>query len=1038
MSNKVYWRGYEELTNDVEFVKNADKEFNLPAEYDSSNAGTSLENLSNNRRDFLKMLGFGAAAVSLAACEAPVRKAIPFLNKPEEYDPSIANYYASTYFNEGEYASVLVKTREGRPIKVEGNNLSSINNGATSAKVQASVLSLYDTQRYSGPQAAGKATTWAELDKAVSEGLAAAKSAGQKVYLVSETIASPTTQKAIAEFSAATGAMHVQYDPASVDGVLAANQESFGVRAIPAYDFSQVKVVVSFEADFLGTWISPTSFARQFAQTRKLINGKKEMSRLYAFESLMSLTGANADYRKAIRKSDEGLYVLALYNALNGSGAGNVKEAKLIEQAAKDLLAAKGRSIVVSGSNDKDIQVLVNAINNLLGNYGTTIDLSSPLMTKQGSEAQFVSFTNDLKSGSIGAVLFYGANPVYNHPEGEAIAKALKSVPLSVSFGDRPDETTVLAKYIAPDHHYLEAWGDAQPKKGIYSLIQPTISPIFSTRQAQESLLKWAGNETNYYDYLKANWKSTLYKEQNWYNNFQDFWNFSLHDGVFEPSGKNPRKPADESLVASAGAAIVDALASKTTFSFVGDVSAASAGISANYGKGGNDFDLVIYESVSMGTGSQANNPWLLEMPDPITRACWENYLTLPKALATQMGLKVKEGKTGMVTLSVGGKTMDIPALVQPGQHPQVVGLAMGWGRTVSGKAAQNIGKNAFALLGKIGNSLQYFRTGAKVSAKAESYDIAHVQTHHTVMGRPVIQEAKFDEYLKKPNAGRYYPTVETAEGPVPAASLSLWKAGSVNDRPNHSWGMVIDLNSCFGCGACVVACSAENNVPVVGKQEVLNRREMHWIRIDRYYSSDVKQGDYNAMEEPSDDPEVVFQPLMCQHCNNAPCETVCPVLATTHSSEGLNQMAYNRCIGTRYCANNCPYKVRRFNWFSYPKNDKFDYNVNNDLGRMVLNPDVTVRARGVIEKCSMCIQRIQEGKLYAKKEGRRPIDGEIKTACAQVCPTEAITFGDMGDADSAIAKLIAQQKQERLYYVLEEINTKPGVGYLTKIRNKA
>jgi molybdopterin-containing oxidoreductase family iron-sulfur binding subunit len=445
-----------------------------------------------------------------------------------------------------------------------------------------------------------------------------------------------------------------------------------------------------------------------------------------------------------------------------------------------------------------------------------------------------------------------------------------------------------------------------------------------------------------------------------------------------------------------------------------------------------------MYESVAMGAGSQANNPWLLELPDPITRACWENYLTLPKALATQMGLKVKEGKTGMVTLSVGGKTIDIPALVQPGQHPQVVGLALGWGRSVSGKAAQNIGKNGFALLGKSGNSLQYFRTGAKVSAKSESYDIAHVQTHHTVMGRPVIQEAKFDEYLKKPNAGRYYPTVETADGPVPAASLSLWKAGSVNDRPNHSWGMVIDLNSCFGCGACVVACSAENNVPVVGKQEVLNRREMHWIRIDRYYSSDAKQGDYNALEEPSDEPEVVFQPLMCQHCNNAPCETVCPVLATTHSSEGLNQMAYNRCIGTRYCANNCPYKVRRFNWFSYPKNDNFDYHVNNDLGRMVLNPDVTVRARGVIEKCSMCIQRIQEGKLFAKKEGRRPIDGEIKTACAQVCPTEAITFGDMGDPDSAISKLIAQQKQERLYYVLEEINTNPGVGYLTKIRNKA
>jgi len=1039
MSNKVYWRGYEELTNDVEFVKDADKEFNLPAEYDPSNPGSSLENLSNKRRDFLKMLGFGAAAVSLAACEAPVRKAIPFLNKPEEYDPTIANYYASTYYNEGEYCSVLVKTREGRPIKIEGNTLSSINKGGTSAKVQASVLSLYDKERYTVPQAGGKPTTWAVLDKAVSEGLSAAKAAGQKVYLVSETIASPTTQIAITEFAVASGATHVQYDPASVDGMLTANQECFGVRAIPSYDFSKAKVVVSFEADFLGTWISPTAFARQFAQTRKLAKGKKEMSRLFAFESIMTLTGANADYRKAVRKSDEGLYVLALYNALTGGGSvAGVKDAKLIDQAAKDLLDAKGSSVVVSGSNDKNIQMLVNAINNFLGNYASTIDLGNPLLTKQGDDAKFAGFVSDLSGGSVGAVIFYGANPVYNHPDAAAIAKALKSVPLSVSFSDRPDETAVLSKYVAPDHHYLEAWGDASPKQGVYSLIQPTISPIFSTRQAQESLLKWVGKDISYYDYLKANWKSALYPTQNWYNNFQDFWNYSLHDGVFEPSGGNPRKPADETLVASVGAAIVNAVSSNKTFNFSGNIASASATVSSDYGKGGDTFDLVMYESVAMGTGSQANNPWLLEMPDPITRACWENYLTLPKVLAEKLGLKVKEGKTGLVTLTLGGQTIEIPALVQPGQHAQVVGLALGWGRDVTGKAATKIGKNAFALLAKKDNSLQYFRTGVKVEGKSDSYDIAHVQTHHTVMGRPVIQEAKFNEYLKKPNAGRYYPVVQTAEGEVPASTLSLWKAGSVNDRPNHSWGMVIDLNSCFGCGACVVACSSENNVPVVGKQEVLNRREMHWIRIDRYYSSDAKHGDFTAMEDPSDEPEVVFQPMMCQHCNNAPCETVCPVLATTHSSEGLNQMTYNRCIGTRYCANNCPYKVRRFNWFSYPKSNDFDYNVNNDLGRMVLNPDVTVRARGVMEKCSMCIQRIQEGKLNAKKEARRPVDGEIKTACAQVCPTEAITFGDMGDAQSSISKLIAQQKDERLYYMLEEINTNPGVGYLTKIRNKA
>jgi molybdopterin-containing oxidoreductase family iron-sulfur binding subunit len=489
-------------------------------------------------------------------------------------------------------------------------------------------------------------------------------------------------------------------------------------------------------------------------------------------------------------------------------------------------------------------------------------------------------------------------------------------------------------------------------------------------------------------------------------------------------------------------------------------MSGVEAGISADYKASGSGFELVIYEKVGLGSGAQANNPWLQEFPDPVTRACWENYLVIPSSLAKELGLTVTDGKTAKVNLKVGNKTIALPALVQPGQNVGTVGLAIGYGRTETGKTGKDIGVNAYPLLKLVNSTLSYAIDGVKVEKNDEVHLVAHVQTHHTVMGRPAIQETTLDKYLKDPVSGRYFPKITTPNGEEPAANFSLWFDNEIeripgemamgpNKRPNHQWSMVVDLNTCFGCGACVLACQVENNVPVVGKQEVLNRREMHWIRIDRYYSSDMSKEKakkdgvglldmYAASEIPSEDPEVVFQPLMCQHCNNAPCETVCPVLATTHSSEGLNQMTYNRCIGTRYCANNCPYKVRRFNWFSYPENKEFDFNVNNNLGKMVLNPDVTVRARGVMEKCSMCIQRVQEGKLYAKKEGRRPIDGEINTACAQACPTDAITFGDMADKEGKLYKLLAEHKDGRAYTLLEEINTKPSVVYLSKIRNKA
>jgi molybdopterin-containing oxidoreductase family iron-sulfur binding subunit len=1051
-SKKTYWKGLEELTNELDFVKNAHTEFGPPPSDDVDSSNTP-------RRDFLKTLGFSVAAVSLAACEAPVRKAIPLLAKPEEYDPSIPNFYASSFIEGGDYASILVKTREGRPIKIEGNNISSVTKGGSSARVQSAVLSLYDTQRFQGAKKGKAYADWKALDNEVINQLSAISAAGGAIRIVSNTILSPSTKSVIADFIVKyPTAKHVVYDANTAHGILKANAATFGVRALPTLHFDKAKVVVTFGADFLGTWVNPIGYAKAWSKTRKLGKNNKEMSRLYAVESNMSLTGSNADYRTPMRASEEGLYVVALYNEVAklvggaelsaGKPSGNTK---YIVKAAKDLVGAKGASIVVSGSNDANVQTVVNGINNMLGNYGKTIDLATPTLTRQGDDEAMAAFVNEVKSGSVAAVIFYNANPVYDYPKGAELKAALPKVGLSISTSDRNDETTDLCKYVAPDTHFLEAWGDAEPVKGYYSIIQPSISKIFKSRQVQDSLLTWAGASKDYYTYLQDYWNANMFGMQSAYGTFREFWNYTLHDGIFEPavaklrSFENKDYKVNDTTTATATVGVLTNAAKSELRSilvnaaqpaFIGTtVDSAASAVASTY-KVGSGTDVIIYETVAIGTGVQANNPWLQEMPDPVSRACWDNYITIPVAFAKANNIKMVEGKTVLLSVSVNGTTVKLPAMVQPGQANNTVGIAYGYGREITGIAGK-VGGNAFPLASVANGFVNYNLTGAKVEVLNESYDVAHVQTHHTVMGRDIIQEAKLKEYQANPAAGRSFPTIETAEGPKRTSEISIW---DMHTRPNHSWGMMIDLNSCIGCGACVVACNAENNVPVVGKDEVFRRREMHWMRIDRYYSSQGKnEYDYEGHEQPEENPEVVYMPLMCQHCNNAPCETVCPVVATTHSTEGLNQMTYNRCIGTRYCANNCPYKVRRFNWFSYPQNPEFPMNfgTTSDLGRMVLNPDVTVRARGVMEKCSMCVQRIQDGKLNAKKENRRPIDGEINTACAQSCPTDAITFGDMNDPLSNIGTLVREEFDKRAYHVLEEINVRPSVGYLTKIRNQ-
>ena len=1009
--NKTYWKGLEELEQTPEFKERAAKEF---PEYLPVNGN---EDGDPSRRDFLKMMGFGMAAVSLAACEAPVRKAIPYVNKPVDVDPGVANYYASTYSIGNDYCSIVVKTREGRPIKVEGNELSKVSGGGTTPQVESSVLSLYDEQRFKGPKIGGNDTSWDELDQRIKDELATNSG---KTVIVSYSNCSPSTQRAINELSAKYGNVEwVQYDPISFSGTLDAYESATGNRALPVHDFSKAKTIVSFGADFLGSWPNQAMNSRQFTSMRKLGDKKKDMSRLYSFESNLSLTGSNADYRQPIKPSQEGLFVANLYNLIaQGTGGATIDVPKVgnsvvLEKAAKDLLSSKEKSLVISGSNDANVQTLVVAINNLLGAYGTTIDLSKSNNTRKGNDKAFGRFVNELKGGQVGAVVFYNCNPVYDHPSGGEIAGAIGKAKTSVSTSDRMDETADVVKYLAPDHHYLESWNDFEPVSGHLSLSQPTISNIFNTRQAQESFLRWADNSDSYYDYVRAGWQPLSS------GIFDAFWDQCLHDGVYESGASN------------------------RSISVSVDASSVASAISGKYKANSSGMELITYSNYSVGDGIQANNPWLQEMPDPITKAVWDNYITVPVKYAKENGLGYdpERMKAKMVTLTAGGKSLKVPVIPQPGQAEGTIGIALGYGRSKAGKVADNVGVNAYDLVQSSAEGLTYNLTsGVSISGSEGEYQVAQTQTSQTYAGREtVIQETVLKEYQKDPQAGRNFPHISSATGTEKPYAVTLWKG---HEYPNHHWGMIVDLNSCTGCGTCHVACQTENNIPVVGKQEVLNRREMHWIRIDRYYSSSTAD-----IEEAAENPEVTFQPMMCQQCNNAPCETVCPVAATTHSTEGLNQMTYNRCIGTRYCANNCPYKVRRFNWFKYHDNAQFDKNtsMNNDLGKMVLNPDVTVRARGVMEKCSFCVQRIQAGKLQAKKELRRPNDNDITTACVKACPSDALVFGDMKDPNSKISKKLKIKEKEksvearepRAYHVLEELRVMPNVWYLTKVRNK-
>lgn len=1067
-----YYRGLDELNQTEEFVQNAHQEFPeyLPV--------SENDEKSTTRRDFLKLMGFSVAAVSLAACETPVKKIIPYVNKPEGIEPGNAQYYASTYVDGSDFASILVRCREGRPILIEGNDSSSVTKGAVSSKGVASILNLYDSSRAQHFSKEGKKIKVGTADEEISSQLTKIASAGGKIRLVSQTIMSPSTKEVIKDFvSKYPSAEHVVYDSFSVSALLEANN-----GYVPNYNFAKAKTVVSFNADFLGSYLNSSTFGKDFAETRKLRRGKNaksDMSKLYQFETQMSLTGSNADVRVPIKPSEEGDFVIALYNKLTGSSHATKASSSAIEKATKDLLVSKGESIVLSGSNDLAIQTLVAEINAFLGNYnGKTINTNNRGLYKQGNDESLFSFSDELNAGKIEAVIFLACNPVYDTVIGKKIEAGLSKAKLSVSTADRVDETAVLCQYNCPTTHFLESWGDVEPIEGHISLIQPTIGKIFKdTRSSEDSLLSWSGDTSGFYSYVKNRWAS----------NYSVDWNSALELGVYEP--KHNYKKYKKVLNSENDEVTVE-IVKKSPLSVTSSVDR----IKKTYASSNKGLEVLFTESINLGTGSLANNPWVYENPDPVTKVCWDNYVALNPVTAKELG--AEQGSLDDGTLSTvvelnvpGAGKVNLPVLEQPGQAKGTAVVSIGFGRTMAGKLAEGasemhpnvdgksvIGVDVYPFVPVVNGNVTYSVSNVLVKKTKKTYAIAQTQTHHTVMGRKIVQESTLDTYkneskFTKELDDKYGFYISTSEGKMKPNEVDIWKTpeynqdGSVkkqeiitHEYTNHHWGLVIDMNACYGCGNCVTSCHAENNVPVVGKDEILRKRDMHWMRIDRYYKADGEStmddrlsfGNLKKLENPAtDNPEVVFQPIMCQHCNHAPCETVCPVVATTHSSEGLNQMTYNRCIGTRYCANNCPYKVRRFNWFNYSDSKSTTVNgslrqfphvnvpANDDLGKMVLNPDVTVRARGVMEKCSMCAQRIQAGKLKAKIAGRKVKDGDIKMACQTSCPSGAIIFGDMNDKNSEISHVLEVENADRSFHLLEELNVKPNVSYLTKVRNK-
>ncbi len=974
---KTYWRSVEEVAATEEFQEMLHREFP---------EGASELTDPVTRRSFLGLMGasFALAGLGTGCVRRPEEKIVPYAKRPEDLVPGLPQFYATTMVLGDDVVGLVVEAHEGRPTKIEGNPLHPGSAGGTSAIHQGAILSLYDPDRAVRVLHNGQESDFPSLDAALNERLEALHpKGGEGLLIIHEPSRSPAfhaqLEKVRRQFPKAT---IVSWDPVAHNHVTEATRIAFGQALEPVYAVAEADTIVTVEADFLGSGPNALRHAREWA-TRRDPDAPRGMNRLYAFEATFTVTGGAADHRVRIGAGQAGAFLRHLAWALQKEGvavpAGIAREgqfdAKVTAALAKELAAHRGRSIIVAGRNQPaEVQAIAFALNHALGNTDRTVRYAPAFHPMEGApDAGLRKAIDLLGQGKVDTVIVLGGNPVYDAPVDlgfdDAIVKAKHSFHLTWA----PNETSARVQWVIPETHFLEEWGDAVAVDGTYSVVQPLIRPIWHGRSKIEVLSHIAGRPRSGYDIVREGFFATRGGEETWQR--------VLHDGLLEGSARFVAVELNASGIVRAAARLDRPQPQGMTLVFAPDAK--------------------VYD------GRFANNAWLQEVPEPLTKLTWTNGALVSPATAKRLGLT----NTQRVRVEVEGRSVEAGAWIQPGLADDVIVLALGYGRWRAGRVGERRGTNAYAL--RTTKNL-WAAAGANLTPMSGTLLMATTQTHGSMEGRPIVREANLERYQREPDFAK-----KMVEHPP---LIPLWKE---HEQVGQQWGMAIDLNRCIGCNGCMVACQAENNIPVVGPEEVRRGRAMHWIRIDRYYAS-------TNPADPTDlsDPEVVHQPVSCQHCEHAPCENVCPVAATVHSQQGgLNDMVYNRCIGTRYCANNCPYKVRRFNFLDFHQKSGM-----TEVRKLAFNPDVTVRTRGVMEKCTYCVQRINAARRDAKVAGQERVpDGVITPACAQACPTEAIVFGDITDPNSRVSK---RKKEARNYELLGELNTQPRTSYLARIRN--
>jgi Fe-S-cluster-containing dehydrogenase component len=962
-----------------------------------------------SRRRFLTLLSASASLALGSSCSKIDRGTIvPYTKRPGEIIPGVAAHYASTFQEGFATLGVLVKTREGRPIHIEGNKEHAISRGKTSLRAMGDLLGLYDPDRLRAPSHNGAPASWDDAIRELAKALADARLLDKPVLLLTGALLSPSQKSLLYDLKLALpGLQHAAWEPAAPQTELAASTALYGKAIIPRFHLDRARIVLSLQSDFLGADPFAPVFAQDFAARRAISSPDAAMNRLWVLEGNMTLTGANADQRLQVRPSKIAGLAFALIRLLNQTHAltlpGGLKPEDLkafepgtiaqragvdpetLRLLAKDLGRARNSALVLAGpALPPEAHLACYLLNAMLGADGNTLSLNAgPSLPDSVSLAELQSLLKDAAQGKFALGIFWGANPAYAFPDSAAWKNAIAKIPETYRIGLYEDETALDCAWRLPEHHWLESWGDFEPSSDFVSLRQPVIGAIHDSRQAEEiflSCLRRMKIETprNYVEYIKTRWRSDVYPVGAPVP-FESFWNAALHDGgAKREPGRQPPLAMNADAVRAALSSMKNEAAARTE-----------------------DLELILFPASGVYDGRYANNGWLNELPDPVTKATWGNPLLLSTSDAERLGVQEND----VLRISTGNEAIEAPVIVQPGQAPGVAAIALGYGRR-TGNVAIDIGANAYPLI-HVSSKAPLLLAGVTITRgkEAKRRIAPKTQEHSRMEGRDIVRSRTLAEYSRETAAAN------NSREPRHIASLAPGP-----EFPQHKWGMVIDLSACTGCSACVIACQSENNVPVVGPDRIAVGRGMQWIRIDRYYEGDAR------------DPKVLHQPMLCQHCDNAPCEIVCPVNATTHSPDGLNQMAYNRCVGTRYCSNNCPFKVRRFNFFDYTS-------MKQEPESLVYNPEVTVRPRGVMEKCTFCVQRIQNARQNAKAESRQIRDGEIQPACAAACSANAIIFGDLKDPNSRVAAL---SKMNRRYLLLEELGIRPSVTYLADISNPA